>query len=244
MPTIEKMMGSDITVREIKPINIEGGYLIDGFPYAGLANAIATESMINTIQFEMAGVLDSDLFPPLTIVKDGVPNFPARIFVNSNLRVAVFSSYLTPHESLHRQVAKTMLEWANKHKCTYIVSSSAIRSDEQDSFIMGVGSTTEAKKKIKDADIPLLSHGTIPGIPGILLNEGALSNTNVIVLLFNSKERGPDFRAGAQICMAMSKLVPGTACDLKSLLQEAEVVEKNIKKTEEDAEPLKDAMYG
>ena len=238
------MMGSDITIREIKPINIEGGYLIDGFPYAGLANAIATESMINTIQFEMAGVLDSDLFPPLTIVKDGVPNFPARIFVNSNLRVAVFSSYLTPHESLHRQVAKTMLDWANKHKCTYIVSSSAIRSDEHDSFIMGVGSTTEAKKKLKDADIPLLSHGTIPGIPGILLNEGALSNTNVIVLLFNSKERGPDFRAGAQICMAMSKLVPGTACDLKSLLLEAEVVEKNMKKTEEDAEPLKDAMYG
>ncbi len=238
------MMGSEITVREIKPINIDGGYLIDGFPYAGLANAIATESMINTVQFEMAGVLDSDLFPPLTIVKDGVPNFPARIFVNSDLRVAIFSSYLTPHESLHRQVAKTMLEWANKHKCAYIISSSAIRSEEQDSFIVGVGSTSDAKKKLKDADIPLLSHGTIPGIPGILLNEGALSNTNVIVLLSNSKERGPDFKAGAQICMAMSKIVPGTACDLKSLLQEAEIVEQSIKKTEEDAEPLKDAMYG
>ncbi|MGI0041227.1 MAG: proteasome assembly chaperone family protein [Nitrosopumilaceae archaeon] len=237
-------MGSDITVREIKPINIEGGYLIDGFPYAGLANAIATESMINTVQFEMAGVLDSDLFPPLTIVKDGVPNFPARIFVNSDLKVAIFSSYLTPHESLHRQVAKTMLEWANKHKCAYIISSSAIRSEEQDSFIVGVGSTSDAKKKLKDADIPLLSHGTIPGIPGILLNEGALSNTNVIVLLSNSKERGPDFKAGAQICMAMSKLVPGTACDLKSLLHEAESIEQSIKKTEEGAEPLKDAMYG
>ena len=238
------MMGSEITVREVKPINIEGGYLIDGFPYAGLANAIATESMINTVQFEMAGVLDSDLFPPLSIIKDGDPNFPARIFVNSDLRVAIFSSYLTPHESLHRQVAKTMLEWANKHKCAYIISSSAIRSEEQDSFIVGVGSTSDAKKKLKDADIPLLSHGTIPGIPGILLNEGALSNTNVIVLLSNSKERGPDFKAGAQICMAMSKLVPGTACDLKSLLQEAEIVEQRIKKTEEDAEPLKDAMYG
>ena len=238
------MMVSDITIREIKPINIEGGYLIDGFPYAGLANAIATESMINTIQFEMVGVLDSDLFPPLSIIKNGIPNFPARIFVNNNLRVAVFSSYLTPHESLHRQVAKTMLEWANKHKCAYIISSSAIRSEEQDSFIVGVGSTDDAKKKLTDADIPLLSNGTIAGIPGILLNEGTMSNTNVIVILSNSKERGPDFKAGAQICMAMSKLVPGTACDLKSLLQEAEVVEQSIKKTEEDAEPLKDAMYG
>ena len=236
-------MGADITIREIKPINIEGGYLIDGFPYAGLANAIATESMISTVQFEMAGVLDSDLFPPLTIVKDGIPNFPARIFVNSDLRVAVFSSYLTPHESLHRQVAKVILEWANKHKCAYIISSSAIKSDEQDPII-GVGSTDDAKKKIKDAGISLLSHGTIPGIPGILLNEGALSNTNVIVLLFNSKEGGPDFRAGAQVCMAMSKIVPGTSCDLKLLLQEAEMVERNMKKTEEDAEPLRDAMYG
>lgn len=239
------MMGSDITVREIKPINVEGGYLIDGFPYAGLANAIATESMISTVPFEMTGILDSDLFPPLTIVKEGVPNFPARIFVNPQHRVAIFSSYLTPHESIHRLVAKTMLEWANKHKCAYIVSSSAIKSENHDdTSIIGVGSTNEARKKLRDAEIPLLSHGTIPGIPGILLNEGALSNTNVIVLLFNAIERGPDFRCGAQICMAISKLVPGTACDLDMLLKEAEAVEQSIKKTEEDAEPLKDAMYG
>ena len=244
MQTIEKIMGSDIIVREVKSIDIEGGYLLDGFPYAGLASAIATESMINTVQFEMVGVLDSDLFPPLSIIKNGVPNFPTRIFANNDLKVAIFSSYLTPHESLHRQVAKTMLDWANKHKCSYIVSSSAIRSEEQDSFIVGVGSTNEAKKKLTDAEIPLLSNGTIPGIPGILLNEGTLSDTNVIVLLSNSKDSGPDFKAGAQICMAMSKIVPGTACDLKSILQEAEVVEQSIKKTEEDAEPLKDAMYG
>ena len=237
-------MGSEITVRELKPFNIEGGYLIDGFPYAGLANAIATESMINTIQFEMVGVLDSDLFPPISIIKDGVPNFPARIFVNSELKVAVFSSYLTPHESLHRQVAKTMLEWANKHKCSLVVSSSAIKSEDEKPLVIGVGSTAEAKKKLKDAEIPTLSHGTVPGIPGILLNEGVVSNTNVIVLLFNAMEKGPDFRSGAQICMAMSKLVPGATCDLTTLLHEAEIVEHDIKRAEEDAEPIKDAMYG
>lgn len=236
-------MGSEITIREIKPINIEGGYLIDGFPYAGLANAIATESLINTVQFEVAGVIDSDLFPPISIVKDGVPTFPAKIFVNPDLRVAVFSSYLTPHESMHRAVAKTMLEWANKHKCSMIVSSSAIKTEEENSFVIGVGSTAEAKKKLKDADIPTLSHGTVPGIPGILLNESTLSNINVIVLLFNTKDRGPDFRSGAEICMAMSKLVPGAACDLKLLLHEAQEAEQHIKKTEEDAQPLKDAMY-
>lgn len=243
MPCIPKLLGSEITIRETKPINIEGGYLIDGFPYVGLANAIATESLINTVQFETAGVIDSDLFPPISIVKDGVPNFPARIFVNSDLKVAVFSSYLTPHESIHRLVAKAMLDWANKHKCALIVSSSAIKTEDDNSFVIGVGNTTDAKMKLKNAGIPMLSHGTVPGIPGILLNEGTLSNTNVIVLLFNSKEKGPDFKSGAEICMAMSKLVPGASCDLNLLLREAQVAEQSIKKTEEDAEPLKDAMY-
>ena len=238
------MMGSEITVREIKPINIEGGYLIDGFPYAGLANAIATESLISTVDFEMAGVLDSDLFPPISIVKDGVPNFPARIFINTTLKVAVFSSYLTPHESLHRSVAKTMLEWAKSHKCSLILSSSAIKAEDNESFLIGVGSTPEAKKRLKDGDIPMLSNGTVAGIPGILLNEGTLSNTSVIVLLFNSRERAPDFRSGAQICMAMSKLVPGATCDINFLLHEAELAEQSLKKAELEAEPIKDAMYG
>ncbi len=237
-------MGSEITVREIKPINIEGGYLIDGFPYAGLANAIATESLTSTVDFELAGVIDSDLFPPISIVKNEEPNFPARIFVNSTLKVAVFSSYLTPHESLHREVAKTMLNWANQHKCSLILSSSLIKPGTKELTIMGIGSTPEAKKKLNDAAIPILKDGTIPGIPGILLNEGFLSKTNVIVLLVKGQEPGPDFRSGAEICMALSKLVPGAACDLRTLLHEAEIIEQNLKQTQEEAAPIKDAMYG
>lgn len=44
--------------------------------------------------------------------------------------------------------------------------------------------------------------------------------------------------------MAMSKLVPGASCDLKSLLNEAESIEEQLKQTEQDAGPLRDAIYG
>lgn len=238
-------MTNDVLVREILQIDVKEGYLIDGFPYTGLANAIATESLVNTTsQFELAGVLDSDLFPPISIVRDEVPNFPARVLVNKNLKVAVFSSYLTPHESIHRDVAKVMLKWANDHKCSFIISSSAIKSDDDTPSVIGVGSTETSKKKLRESGIPVLKNGTIPGIPGILLNEGALVNINVIVLLCKAKESGPDFRAGAEICMAMSKLVPGASCDLRQLLNEAEGIEQTLKQTEHEAGPLKDAIYG
>ncbi|MGB9003153.1 MAG: PAC2 family protein [Nitrosotalea sp.] len=237
-------MGNEITVRELKSINIEGGFVVDGFPYAGLANAIATESLINTTsKFELAGVLDSELFPPISIIRDEVPNFPARIFVNEDLKVAVFSSYLTPHESLHREVARTMLKWSNDHKCSLIVSSSAVKTDEKP-FVIGVASTEIAKKRLADAEIPILRNGTVPGIPGILLNEGSITKTNVIVLLYKGQETGPDFRAGAEICMAMSKLVPGASCDFRTLMSEAENIEQSLKQTEQDAGPLRDAIYG
>jgi uncharacterized protein len=238
-------MGNEVFIREVIPIDVKDGYLIDGFPYTGLANAIATESLVNTTsQFELSGVIDSELFPPISIVRDEVPNFPARILVNKNLKVAVFSSYLTPHESIHRDVAKAMLKWASDHKCSFIISSSAIKSDDEAPFVIGVGSTETAKKKLQEVDIPVLKNGTIPGIPGILLNEGRLSNINVIVLLCKARESGPDFKAGADICMAMSKLVPGSSCNLNLLLEEAKGVEENLKQTEQEAGPIRDAIYG
>lgn len=238
-------MGNEVFVREVIPIDVKDGYLIDGFPYTGLANAIATESLVNTTsQFELAGVLDSELFPPISIIRDEVPNFPARILVNKNLKVAVFSSYLTPHESIHRDVARVMLKWASDHKCSFIISSSAIKSDDEAPFVIGVGSTETAKKKLREVDIPVLKNGTIPGIPGILLNEGMISGVNVIVLLCKARESGPDFKAGADICMAMSKLVPGSSCNLNLLLDEAKGVEQSLKQTEQEAGPLRDAIYG
>lgn len=238
-------MTNDVIIREIIPVDVKGGYLIDGFPYSGLANAIATESLIkSTPQFEVAGILDSELFPPISVIKDEIPSFPTRILVHKNLKLAIFSSYLSPHESIHRDVAKAMIKWADDHKCSFIISSSTIKTDNETPFVIGAGSTNEAKEKLRAADIPILKNGTIPGIPGILLNEGMMSNINVIVLLCKEREPGSDFRAGADICMAMSKLVPGASCDLKSLLGEAENIEHHLKQTERVTGPLQDAFYG
>ena len=105
-----------IKIKELKPLNLEDGYLIDGFPSVGFSSAIASESMIHTSKFELVGIIDSDIFPPISIIKDGKPNYPSRIFVNEDLKVGIFLSYLTLEQSLHRTVAKTMLKWAKKHK--------------------------------------------------------------------------------------------------------------------------------
>jgi len=232
-----------IRIRELKKLNLEEGYLIDGFPSVGFSSAIATESMIHTSQFELAGVMDSENFPPISIVKDGKPNFPTRIFVNEKLKVGIFLSYLTLDQSLHRVTAKTMLSWAKKHKIKLIVSSVAIKSPNGDEEMIGIGSTESARNKVKESGLKVLEHGTVPGIPGILLNEGRVSGQDVIVIIFHTNGQGPDFKSSADLCMAMSKLIPGASCDIALLQKEAEKAEEIINEAQKESEHLKDSMY-
>ncbi len=236
-------MYSRIRIKELRPINLEGGYLIDGFPSVGFTSAIATESMIQTSQFSLAGIIDSDSFPPISLIKEGKPNYPTRIFVNDNLKVSVFLSYLTLHESLHRVVAKTMLNWAKKQKIELIVSSMAVKSLDGLEGIVAVGNTDSARVKLKESGLKVLEHGTIPGIPGMLLNEGSMTNQDVIVILFHSDGTGPDFRSSAELCLGMSQLIPGTSCDIPLLQKEAAKAEQSIKETDEESRQLKDSIY-
>ena len=232
-----------IKIKELKTLNLEDGYLIDGFPSVGFSSAIASESMIHTSKFELVGVIDSDIFPPISIIKDGKPNYPSRIFVNEDLKVGIFLSYLTLEQSLHRTVAKTMLKWAKKHKIGLIVSSVAVKSQKGNEEVMGIGNTDSARAKIKEAGLKVLEHGTIPGIPAILLNEGSMTDQDVIVIIFHTDGKGPDFKSSAQICVAMSQLIPGASCNIPSLQQEAEKAEVVIKDAEEESKHLRDSMY-
>jgi uncharacterized protein len=232
-----------ITIKELRPLNLEGGYLIDGFPSVGFSSVIATESMIHTSQFKLAGIIDSDIFPPISLIKDGKPNFPTRLFVNDELKVAAFLSHLAVEESLQKNIARKMLRWAKDQKISLIVSSVSVKSIDDNEEIIAVGSTDNARKKIKELGLKTLEHGTIPGIPGVLLNEGSLTQQDVVVILFHSEGTSPDFRSSAKLCMAMSQLIPGASCDIAALQKEAEKIEKVIKKDVDEARDLKDSMY-
>jgi len=234
---------SKIRIKELRPINVEGGYLIDGFPSMGFASAIATESMIQTSHFSVAGIIDSDSFPTISVVKEGKPNYPTRIFVNDDLKVSIFLSYLTIHESLHRSIARTMLKWAKKQKIELVVSSVAVKSLGGLGGMVAVGNTDSAREKLKKSGLKILQHGTIPGIPGMLLNEGSITNQDVIVVLFQTDGTGPDFRSSAELCTGIAKLIPGTSCDIPLLQKEAEKAELSIKETDEETRNIKDSIY-
>ena len=235
-------MDNEISIKEINPINVENGILINGFPSSGITSAIATESMINTSNFELGGIIDSERFPPISIIKNGMPNYPVRVFTNNDLKVAVFSSYLTLDVSLHRSAARLMLDWAKEKKASLILSSITVKGT-MGTEIFGVASTGSARGKLVSAGISVVENATVPGISGVLLNEGMIHGQDVIVLLVSSDKEFPDFQATSNLCNSLSKLVPGVSCNLDKLEKESKIIEQQIKQAESDTKDLSDNIY-
>src|SRR5438105_7218298 len=106
-----------IEVRKIKDVKLQGGILLDGFPSVGLANAIASECLIHSMHTEFVAVLDSPAFPPLSVIRNNQPNFPARIYANEQINLGIFVSELNLDPALYRHVAQLMLQWAESSGC-------------------------------------------------------------------------------------------------------------------------------
>jgi uncharacterized protein len=242
---------SPIEIRRIKEVDIKGGTVLDGFPSAGLANAIASKCFIHSLKTELVAVLDSPSFPALSVINDSEPNFPVRIYANENLKLAIFVSELNFDQSMYKPLAKIILQWTIENECKLLISASGTplhQIEEKDKKISdppvyAAGSTKKASRRLQDARIQQLSNGSILGIPALLLNEGAWINLDVIVLLVKVLKDSPDFRAGAVLSETVSKLVPGVSCDVRSLLREAESIEKGLRKNRAEQTQHHEHLY-
>ena len=237
-----------IEIRDLKTVDLKGCTVIDGFPSLGLANAIAAECIIESLGLDLVAVLDSDKFPSLSTIYRSTPYFPARIHASEDLKLAVFISELSLKEPLLRSVGKTMLKWAQEHKCPLLLSAAGVPVEDSEKIadidLLAVGSTVSALKKIQSAGIRALDHGAVTGIPSLLLNEGRLASLDVIVFLVQVLKGVPDFRAAAIVSEAMGKFAPSCQCDVASLRIEAEKIEKRLKKIQTESKSLRESMYG
>jgi uncharacterized protein len=223
-----------IEIRKLKEINIEGGVVFDGFHGIGLTSTIAIGCFINSLKTELVGILDSPLFPPLSVIYNAKPNFPARIYANEEKKLAFFVSEAILESSAYRQIAHTILNWSNYNKCKTIISV-ATRDIEKEGrtkkepALYVISNSLSIMKELNDIGILPLKNGTINGIPGILLNESNWKNIDVIVFIVDFVADVPDFRAAANVVQAISKIVPDAYCEIQLLIKEAENIENNLK---------------
>ena len=223
-----------IEIRKLKEINIEGGVVFDGFHGIGLTSTIAIGCFINSLKTELVGILDSPLFPPISVIYNTKPNFPARIYANEEKKLAFFVSEAILESSAYRQIAHTILKWSNYNKCKTVISVASREIEKEDRTkkepsLYVISNSQIIMKELNDIGILPLKNGTVNGIPGVLLNESNWNNIDVVVFVVDIISGVPDFRAAANVAQVVSKIVPEAYCEIKPLIKEAENIENNLK---------------
>ncbi len=145
----------DINIRYFKRPEISGGIVIDGFPNVGLVGSIISNYLIGALDMDQVGAIDCSQFPPVSMIYNSKPKFPARMYASEEHKLVVVLSEFTPSPEMARPIAKAMLSWANEQHCEMIISPGAMPVLEEGHGkkkhthnVFGVGSTTRARSPL------------------------------------------------------------------------------------------------
>ena len=241
-------MSDSVKIHEIVKQNLKGAVLIDGFPSIGLVGTIVANFLINTLKLEQIGIIDSPRFPAISVVKDGEPHSPMRLYSGEQVcndgtcnQVVVCVSEFTPPAEITKDLVNSLLDWAEKNGCTKVISAEGFNSGPKEkgkeNEIYGITSTEGSRVWIEEAKVKPFTYGTVGGITGALLNEGKIRKMNVLGLLAEVSEDLPDARAAASVIKAIDELFLAIELDPEPLLKEAESLEQEVKVVRDQAPP-------
>ena len=233
---------ADIAFRTFKEVDLAGGTVIEAIPSVGLVSTIAATYMLTNLPVDQVCALDSEDFPPLSMVYAYRPKFPVRIYADPKSKLSIFIAEVPLPPRVHRGLALALLHWATTHRCRQIVCLEGLPlpldENPKDVAVWGVGSTDSARKTLDNAKIRQLETGMISGVSGVLLNEGRWQFYDVITLLAEARVAIPDAHAAAKLLETVDILLPEIELNLEPLKEEAKALEAHLQKLRTEAQPV------
>jgi uncharacterized protein len=253
-------MEEDIQIIEYKNVDLSNSVLIEAFPTVGLVSSIAGHFLVEQLKLEEIGTISSRYFMPAAVIHNGVPSPPVRIYAGKKIcgstgecnQIVVIISEFMPSVDIIKPVANMILTWAQKKKCSHIVTLEGTHSlNPKKPKTYGVATTQKMNDILKKYTIEETKEGMITGITGVLLFEGARLKQDVLCLLAEAHSSYPDSRAAALLVETLDKMLPEIKIDTQPLYKEAEDIEQKIRSFIKQAQPtapssvpLPSQMYG
>lgn len=211
---------------------------------------IAANHIISNHSMDQVAAMDSEEFPPVSMVFNARPKLPSRIYCSQELNLAIFTSEIPLPVKTHRAVATELIRWGLEAGCRTFVSLDGIPSENENRNpaekpgLWAVGTTENARKMIQEAKIQMLDNGMISGVSAIMLNEGRMNQYDVIGLFAESLVDVPDAAAAAALVEALNSLFKPFDFSIKPLLEEASQIQAQMEKLRRQAEPAIKEPYG
>jgi uncharacterized protein len=235
---------AEIEIRTFREIDLHDGTVIAAFPSSGLVSTIVASYLVSMLDSDQVCAIESEDFPPLSMVYAKKPKFPARVYAIHKSNVAVFVCEIPPPRGTHRPLARSLLDWSKTHNCRQIVSLEGFPSgreeeaEDEEPKVWGVGSTDRARDELAKHSIDLLESGVISGVTGVLLNEGRWKGYDVMALLAEARPDLPDAHAAVALTKKLSNLLPELKVELGPLQETSRRLEDYLKRLKNQAKPV------
>jgi len=224
--------------------------IFEGFPGIGLVGNIAIQQIIDELDMEYLGAINSKHFPPVAMLIEGLVSMPVRIYESPKKELIAVVSDIPIHPNIAHVVSKSIVDWATSVNAREIVSIAGMPIIRADHIVFGAATTEEGLERIKD-DVEIFQMGSISGIAGSIMTECFARNLPAISLLGSTSDPNPNPIAAAAVLKVLNDLYD-LSIDTEKLIKQAEEIELEMQKLaetvretierEESPKPL--PMYG
>lgn len=254
-----QMASDQVKIYELKRVDVEGAIVLDGFPSVGLVSSIVANYLVDTLEMEQIGIVESPAFPTVSLVRNGRPQHPVRIYAGGPSsdragrvadRIVAFVSEFHPAPAIIHPLAHSIMDWVQEQRCSLLVSPEGLVVEGgpapparpasrpprlQDVKVYGIASTGKARDLYIEPNMLPFTEGVITGIAGVLLNEGRRRGFDVLTFLAEAQSDYPDARAAAKVIETINRILLRTPLDPVPLYHEAERIEQQLRQIQRHA---------
>lgn len=224
--------------------------ILEGFPGIGLVGNIVATQVTSELKMKQVGTIESRLFPPITVLFDGLTYAPVRIYEDPKNNFLVVLSDILIHPMVAYDMGKAIIGWAHSLNAKLNIPIAGIATMREQRSVYAAATSEEQLNLVKDKAETLVS-GSISGIAGSIMNESFVSKLPALCLLGETQGPTPDPRAAARVIDVINDLLQLNISTQK-LVEEAEQIETELHKLAEQVQGVEQAetrgptqiMYG
>jgi len=224
--------------------------ILAGFPGIGLVGNIVATQIASELKMTQIGTIESRLFPPITVLFDGLTHAPVRIYEDPQNNFIVVLSDILIHPMIAYDIGKAVIGWAQSLNAKLNIPIAGIATMREERTVYAAATGAEQLSLVKDKTETLVT-GSISGIAGSIMNESHINKLPALCLLGETQGPTPDPRAAARVIDVVSNIL-NVNISTQKLVEEAEQIETELHKLAEQVQGAEQAetkgptqvMYG
>ncbi|MEI7826842.1 MAG: proteasome assembly chaperone family protein [Euryarchaeota archaeon] len=208
--------------------------ILEGFPGIGLVGNIVATQIASELKMKQIGIIESRLFPPITVLFDGLAYAPVRVYEDPQNDFIVVLSDILIHPMIAYDIGKAVINWAHSVNARLNIPIAGIATLREQRTVYAAATGAEQLNLVKDKAETLVT-GSISGIAGSIMNESYVSKLPALCLLGETQGPTPDPRAAARVIDVINDLMQLNISTQK-LVDEADQIETELNKLAEQVQ--------